>query len=199
MTPTTKNQRNAPRIQHSAFSIQKSMPVMEILTILPHSESLLAQYGLSCFHCSANAVETLEQGCKSHGFATEDIDDLVTDLNELLKDAPLRPQTIMLTKEAAIALRDIQKAEKKEGQGLLVDVDEHGGFAMEFAASDAGFSIFLNAEVPDVRIFATSQTLLRIGGATIDYREGRFKLDLPEDAMKGACGCADGGEECGCK
>src|SRR3989344_3600784 len=81
--------------------IQRSMPVMEILTILPHSEALLAQYGLSCFHCSANAVETLEQGCMSHGFAMEDIDDLVKDLNELLKDAPLRPQTITLTKDAA--------------------------------------------------------------------------------------------------
>ena len=188
--PTEPKKPRQPRIQ-------KEMRVAEILALLPESESLLARYGLSCFHCSSNAFETLDEGCRSHGFTDEDIGDLVTDLNELLKDRPERPQTLTVTLPAARALLDIAETEKKTGQSLLVGVDEAGGFCMEFQKkASAGTKVFFNTEAPAMKLYATSLTLQRIGGAVIDFREGRFKLDLA-DAAKGACGCGKG--ECGCK
>lgn len=172
------------------------MVVRDILMLLPDAEGLLAQYGLSCFHCSANATETLLDGCKSHGFSDEVISDLVTDLNEMLSEQPARPQTLTLTKDGALALQKIMAAEGKRDQGLLVGLDEAGGFCMEFQSEPASDDkTFTNAEVPSVHIFASSLTLTRIGGATIDYREGRFKLDLPEEIAKSSCGC---GGECAC-
>lgn len=186
------------------------MRVSDILTLLPNSEPLIAQYGLSCFSCSANDSENLEDGCRTHGMPEAEIDDLVTDLNELLKDRPARPQTLTLTAPAARALGELLAAEGKAHWGLQVGLDAAGGFSMEFreqpAADDKQFK---NDEVPEVRLFANATTLAGIGGATIDLRDGRFKLDLPdrqagmpEGAAKKQCACSGGecdcGGNCGC-
>lgn len=195
---TKGTKKTTARGQKSDISIARTMGVMEILTLLPDSPQLLSQYGLSCFSCSMNASETLEDGCLSHGFQSEDIDDLVTDLNEMLKDRPDRPQTLTLTESAARALLQIMEGQNKTDEGLLVGLDENGGFCMEFQKrAKRDDKIFQNDTVPGVKIFATLMTLAGIGGSTIDFRDGRFKLDLPSDASTSS-GCACGGEcECG--
>lgn len=174
------------------------MRVSDILTLLPNAESLIAQYGLSCYSCAANAHETLEEGCRTHGMAEATIDDLVTDLNELLKDVPRRPQTLSITEPAANALKELMQSQGKTGWVLKVGLDEGGGFAMEFVEKEsADDSVFANSAVPEVVLCATAMTLGSIGGATIDLREGRFKLDLPSIGKTG-CACQNGGE-CACK
>ncbi len=193
--------KNVSKDERVSSAIHREMRVADILTLLPDSAPLLAEYGLSCFNCSANDKENLADGCRSHGFADEEIQDLITDLNEMFSARPERPQTLTLTKDAAIALRDILEKEGKKGWGLLVGLDEAGGFSMELvegAAKDQ--KSFQCADVKDVSIFASLMTLTGIGGSTIDFREGRFKLDLPEDLAKaGGCGCGDeDGGGCGC-
>lgn len=174
------------------------MRVNDILTLLPHAEQLIAQYGLSCYSCASSAYENLEEGCRSHGMKDDVIDDLVTDLNELLAQRAPRPQTLTVTEAAARALGEILAREGKEGWGLQVGLDESGGFSMEFVADPStGEKTFSNPAVPDVRLFASTATLEGIGGATVDLRDGRFKLDLPEDMQKKTCACANGGE-CAC-
>lgn len=174
------------------------MRVSEILALLPEAGPTVARYGLSCFSCEARDHETLEEGCRTHGFSEEDIDDLVSDLNELLVSRPPRPETLSVSKEAALRLREVLEAEGKAGWVLLVGVDEAGKFCLEFAEkTDGGHRIFRHDDVSGVRLAADASTLARIGGATVDFREGRFKLDLPEDAAAG-CGCGKGKGECGC-
>ncbi len=181
----------------NSLSIHKHMRVADILTLLPHAEPVVAQYGLHCFNCSANAYETLDEGCKTHGFTDQDIDDLVNDLNELFKDQSVRPKQLTLTKEGAMALRGILEGENKLDCGLLVGVDEGGGFCMEVRENPSiNDTTFANSEVPEVRIFASAITLNAIGGATIDFRDGRFKLDVPP--LASSCGCGSG-KECACK
>lgn len=180
------------------------MRVSDILTLLPNSEPLIAQYGLSCFSCSANDSENLEDGCRTHGMPEAEIDDLVTDLNELLKDRPARPQMLTLTAPAARALGELLAAEGKAHWGLLVGLDSSGGFSMEFREKpEDDDKQFHNDEVPAVRLFANATTLAGIGGATIDLRDGRFKLDMPEASQKRTCACSGGecdcGGNCGCK
>jgi len=178
--------------------IRKTMRVSDIVGLLPEGEPLLAEYGLSCFSCSANAYETLEEGCASHGFSDEDINDLTADLNLLLSRRPERPQTLTVTKDAAEQLKAILSEQGTLAQGLVVDVDENGGFCMESVEAPADAKTFVNDAVPDMKVHASTLTLTRIGGATIDFRDGRFKLDLPEDAAKKrACACKDDGE-CAC-
>ncbi len=184
--------------------IYASMGVAEILGLLPDSAPLLAQYGLSCFNCSANATETLEEGWRTHGYSDEELQDLVTDLNEMIKDQPERPQMLTLTKDAAIQLKDILEAEGKAGWGLAVGLDTNGGFAMEFVeTASVDDKIFGCEGIDGISLYASPTTLFSIGGSTIDFRDGRFKLDLPSDAAKKVCcqgkdACECGGGECGC-
>lgn len=173
------------------------MRVLDILTILPEAGPLIARYGLSCFGCSANAVETLEEGCRSHGMKDDVLQDLVTDLNELLARRPKRPRSLEITETAAITLKTMLEQEGKNGYVLCVGPDARGGFSMDLKEDHApDDAVFSHPQVPEVRIAAADLTLARIGGAVIDVRDGRFKLDLPEDTA--GCACKNGGT-CGCE
>ncbi len=181
--------------------IGKSMPIQEIVTLMPEAKNILAEYGLHCFSCAGSEYEALGEGCKGHGFSDEEIDELVDDLNLMLRELPPRPETLTLTLEGARAIKTVAEQEGRTDQILEIIADAAGGFCMEFQAEpSAGLrpagKIFTNAEEPSVRLFASPLTLMRIGGATIDFREGRFKLDLPEDSKTGGCGCAGGSCDC---
>lgn len=180
------------------------MRVRDIQMILPVAEECMAQYGLHCAGCGVGGEETIEEGCRMHGMSEADIDDLMTDLNILFAEKPARPKTLTLTEAAAHGLKEIMEAEGKKGWSLMVGLDEAGGFSMEFREKPAGSDhLFKNDAVPDVQLCASDITLAGIGGATIDVREGRFKLDLPEDQLKKSCcqekdACDCGGGQCGC-
>ncbi len=177
------------------------MPVSDIVTFCPEAQGVLAEYGLHCFGCEGSAYETLEVGARTHGMQDDEIDALVIDLNEILESGPRRARLLTVTTAAARAIRGVAEEEKRLGEGLAVIVDGSGGFCMEFRQDpDEGEETFTNAEVPDVRIFASDLTLRRIGGSTVDFRDGRFKLDLPtDDPAMATCGCAKEGGRCGCR
>lgn len=175
--------------------ITKDMTVRDIVALSPVAADIMGEYGLHCYSCSVGGMETLEEGCRMHGFDPETVDALLIDINDARDKEPRRPQMLTITKEGALGIGEIIRAEKKEGQVLVVGLDEVGGFCMEIReAADKGDLLFRNAEVPDIRIYASPITLSRIGGATIDFRDGRFKLDLPEE---GEC-CGGSGGGCGC-
>ncbi len=173
------------------------MPIADIVALCPAAEKILATWGLHCVGCGGMAFETLDNGVRSHGYSDDDIAELVDDLNRALTEEPARPQTLMITKDAAEGFWEIANSEAKTDHVLIVTVDGSGGFCMEFApTAPEDAQEFTNAEVPSMRIFAAPITLHRIGGATIDKRDGRFKLDLPETERTG---CACNGNTCGCK
>ncbi|MBI3618526.1 DUF1858 domain-containing protein [Candidatus Peregrinibacteria bacterium] len=173
-------------------AIHRDMPIADIVALCPEAETILAEYGLHCFGCAASALETLKDGCLGHGFTDEDIDELIDDIRSLVAAMPSKPARLTITLEASRAVQSIAEKEGHDGEGLCVIADGQGGFCMEFRkGKEADEKTFTNREEPDVRIFASSMTLKRIGGATIDFREGRFKLDLERE-----CACA--GESCSC-
>ncbi len=174
--------------------VHKGMTVGVIVEQYPQASEILAQYGLHCFGCSANTLETLEEGCTGHGFDERDIENLVEDINTMIETMPPRPQTLTITQPASEQIKKIATDQGKSGQGLSVLADEHGGFFMEFRDEpELGDKTFLGESTPDVRVFASILTLQRIGGSVIDFREGRFKLDLESSDM--ACRC---GGKCDC-
>lgn len=169
--------------------VRDDMRVAEIIALCPEAADIMAEYGLHCFSCALGGAETLAEGTRMHGFDDEKLAELLDDINRAIADAPERPQVVALTADAAQGIRDIAKAEGHEGEGLSVIVDSQGGFSLEFSpepgSSDA---VFFHEEELDVRIFVEPLTLRRIGGATIDFRDGRFKLDLPgEKLCEGKC------------
>jgi Fe-S cluster assembly iron-binding protein IscA len=89
--------------------------------------------------------------------------------------------------------------EGRTQEALRVTLDGQGGFCLEFEAKDASDdATFGHDAVPELTIRVSDLTLVRLGGSTIDFRDGRFKLDLAEDTKKHACACESGGS-CGCK
>lgn len=177
------------------ISVDRTMRVLEIVTLCRESADIMAEYGLHCFSCSIGGVETLEDGCRMHGFSDEQIDELVDDINQMIADTPQRSPMLIITASAARAIRDIAVKEDHEAEALRVIVDEQGGFCMEFTEErEEDEQEFWNEEESDVKIYASPLTLWRIGGSTIDYREGLFKLDLPEG--ENSCACTS--QSCAC-
>lgn len=171
------------------------MNVMEIIALHPGAADILAAYGLHCFQCAFNTLDSLEIGAKSHGLTDTDIENMVKDLEELLRTAPIPPQELTLTESGAIALLKIAQTEGKSSCLLRVGSDDAGGFCMEFAELKTSEDReFRHDAVKEVSLIATPEALLRIGGATVDFRDGRFKLDMPSIAE---CKCE--GKECSCK
>jgi hybrid cluster-associated redox disulfide protein len=46
---------------------------------------LLFESGLHCVGCAASSFETIEDGCKVHGFSDEEIDKLIDKINDEIK------------------------------------------------------------------------------------------------------------------
>lgn len=178
--------------------LRRDMRVIDLVTLVPQAADVMAAWGLHCSGCAVGGVESLEEGCRAHGYGDEDIALLLEDIEAARHTAPVRPAVIIVTAEASRAIRQIGEQEAKlpsETAGLSVIVDGSGGFCMEFRdGPDAGDKTFINIAESDVRVFASPLTLGRIGGATIDFREGRFKLDLPEDS----CACSPHDSACEC-
>ncbi len=172
------------------------MTIDDIFTTFPHKSQKLAQEmtnrGLHCVGCGAATFETLEAGMLSHGFAEEEIDDLVSSLNEILAEET-DPNTICMTKRAADKYSAILAEEGKQGYGLRFG---------DKAAGCSGFEYVLDYSekaTPDDEIFhshgveihVNRKIVSRLLGSEIDFVDGLngsgFKISNPN--AKGSCGC----------
>ena len=172
--------------------LRPDMTVREITTLCPEAGDIMLQYGMHCFDCSVGGSETLTEAGRIHQFDDETVAALLEDINDAFAAAPERPQMLIVTDVAALAIRGIAASEGKAGQGLSVIVDDAGGFCMEFQEEQhPGDLCFTSQHQSDVRVFASPLTLARIGGATIDFRDGVFKLDLVDD--QDVCECREHG------
>ncbi len=178
-------------------TVTAQMNVMEVIALHPKAGDILGEYGLHCFHCAFNTMDSVEAGAKSHGLTDTDIENLVTDLNDLLAAVTPKPHVLTLTRAAAEGLKHIAKQEGKKTVALRVALDAQGGFFMEFDNKTTEEDLsFACADIEDVSVVASNAVLWRIGGSEIDFRDGRFKLDLDEETKPHACGC---GGDCSCK
>ena len=177
--------------------VSRDWTVAEIVAQYPQTTEVLSEYGLHCFGCHVSAIESIEEGCRGHGFPEEDINLLIEDLNDAIENTPKRPQTLTITKEAALGIKGIGEKEISDGQGLSVQANKDGSFYMEFREKiEEGEKEFKNEELPEVKVWASLLTLQRIGGAVITLKEGKFKLEVGEGeeccGEKGECGCGKG-------
>lgn len=51
----------------------------------PRAVELLAEYGLHCVSCFANEIDTLEQGASVHAMTTEELDEMIEEINQELE------------------------------------------------------------------------------------------------------------------
>lgn len=63
--------------------ITKEMTFGDLIKKYPKSGPILAGYGLHCIGCHIAVIETLEQGARAHGLSDDQIQSMVTELNQL--------------------------------------------------------------------------------------------------------------------
>jgi len=163
-------------VQDGRVVIKPTMRMSDILTLFPGAQTVLEAYGLYCATCAFGGEESLEEGCRVHGFSEVDIQELLEDLNDALLREPPRSQDLNVTPQTVEGLKELAKNEGHEGEYLRVTLDQHGAFCMEFAQEKKkDDNVF---EKDGLRFLVSPLALHRIGGALIDWREGSFTLDL---------------------
>lgn len=66
--------------------IHKNMTFGELLQSYPKAGPILAGYGLHCIGCHVGVTETIEEGCQAHGISEENIEKIMTELNQKAVD-----------------------------------------------------------------------------------------------------------------
>ena len=66
--------------------ITRDMTLGEVVMKHPEAAGIMINYGLHCVGCHVSDYETLEQGLRVHGKSEEEIDTLIKELNEVIKD-----------------------------------------------------------------------------------------------------------------
>ena len=64
--------------------ITKDMTIGDVIKEYPETIEIMLSYGLHCVGCSVQYWESIEGGCKTHGFEDEKIEKMVKEMNEVL-------------------------------------------------------------------------------------------------------------------
>lgn len=64
--------------------INKDMTFGELIQSFPEAGPILAGYGLHCVGCHIGVSETIEQGAMAHGLNGQQIEEMVSRLNEVV-------------------------------------------------------------------------------------------------------------------
>jgi hybrid cluster-associated redox disulfide protein len=67
------------------MKVTRNTIIADVLEKFPDAGMIFFEKGLHCVGCAASSFETIEQGCKVHGFSDEEIDKLIDELNEVIK------------------------------------------------------------------------------------------------------------------
>ena len=66
--------------------ITKDMSFADVLQKYPQVAEIMLKRGLHCIGCPAATLETIEQGATAHGLSKEDIDEMLKEMNEAVKE-----------------------------------------------------------------------------------------------------------------
>ena len=61
--------------------ITKDMLLGSVVAEYPEAAEVMLEYGLHCVGCFANAYDTVEIGAKVHGMSDEEIEKMLSDVN----------------------------------------------------------------------------------------------------------------------
>ncbi len=105
------------------MSISKKSILGDIISSNPEVVPVLAQAGLHCIGCHVSTHESIEDGCKAHGFNDKQIDELVEKSNVRIKEYDTM-QKISFTNNA---IKELDKRMKKSSSYFARIVPKFGG------------------------------------------------------------------------
>ena len=68
------------------MTVTKGATLGELVSKYPAAVEVMLGYGLHCVGCHVAAFETIEQGAKAHGMSDADIEKMMKEINEAIKE-----------------------------------------------------------------------------------------------------------------
>jgi len=185
---------------NSSYKITKDMVIGEILGSFPEKAFLLSQalmdFGIHCVGCHASSFESLEEGLLMHGYSDEEIDKLVSDLNEIVSSGEMNEDKkdffLNMSSRAISKVKELID-ENDEGEILRVSVVAGGcsGFSYDLEIVREKFIGDYEHEVDGLIIAVDRDSMEYLNGVKIDYvdtlNDAGFKFENPNSTK--ACGC----------
>lgn len=177
--------------------VTKNMTIGDVVSKYPALAEILMDNGVHCIGCGGAFMETIEQGFKGHGMSDEEVNRIVQEMNDSLKEQGVQgePTTegVTITKKAAKKLKELLHEKKKETWGLRVEVTRGGcagmSYGLDFEKKETKEDVVIEQE--GVKLFIDQESYPMVKGATIDYVDALqgagFKISNP-NAHK-TCGC----------
>lgn len=174
--------------------ITKDMLIGEVVENYPQIVDRLEEAGVHCVGCGGATMESLGDGLRGHGMAEEEVDSLVTELNEIASYKPQEGQ-IEVTDIVFTKAKELLKKQfpDKPNMNLRIGVLPGGcsGMTYDFAFDDEIQADDLAIEKDGFKVLIDQESLQFLNGAKIDYVESLhgsgFKVQNPN--AKGGCGC----------
>lgn len=178
--------------------ITADMTISAVLERHPNAAEIMQEFGLHCFGCSVNILETLEEGILGHGMPKFMLDDMLKALNgsydHYKKD--IQEKGVYLTEKGAFKIVELAQMEGHKTYGIRVKILEGGccsnvAYSMDFEKSAQKDDKILGFH-HGVTLFIDPESFKKLKGSKIDYIEtyeaAGFKIDNPNG--KEGCGCA---------
>ncbi len=84
-TKTSNTAKDNTNASHKGKEkILKTANLAELTAKYPEAAEVLMDYGLHCVSCVAAGFDTIEMGAQLHGMTTEEIDEMVERVNEVI-------------------------------------------------------------------------------------------------------------------
>jgi len=182
--------------------ITKEMTMGDIIEKYPYASEVMLTYGLHCVGCHVNPYESLENGALGHGMSDDEINSMLQELNDLVKNHSDEPETevkaetkeggkVTITGFAAQKVGELMKSSHSHG-ALRVAVVAGGcsgkTYKMDFDEPKDSDFVF---EEHGVTLVIDKKSMEFLDGTQIDYVESLqgagFKLENPNST--GGCGC----------
>ncbi len=170
------------------MKVTKEMTIGDIIKNHPESIEVMLSYGLHCVGCSVQYWETLEGGCKGHGFSEEKIDQLVAEINAALTN---EKGEFIATNNASQKLKEMAEKENKEAV-LRIQVIAGGCAGFEYKLDfDKMKETDKIIESNGVKFVMDSESNNLLKGSKIEYldtlNESGFRISNPN--AEESCGC----------
>ncbi len=170
--------------------ITKDMTISEVIEKYPSTIETLLMTGVHCIGCHVSYFETLEQGMKGHGMMDEDINQVINEMNEVVKNENLNNNDdFKITEKASSKIKEVLKNK----QGLRIEVIPGGcaGYMYNITTEDKINKDDKIIEENNVKIIMDNESFNLLKGSKLDYVDSLqgagFKIHNPN--AKSTCGC----------
>ena len=167
--------------------VNKGMTISEVISRYPEAAEIMTDHGLHCVGCHVNPYESIEQGSPGHGMSPEKIDEMVDEINDLVKDHD--EKKVIVSESALRKFRELMAKDGKPDSSIRLTVVPQGcdGVAYDVDFADVPEANDQVLEDNGLKIFVPKTQLAMVNGIRITYTESAdgsigFRILKPEQA-----------------